>query len=30
MNSSFDNIAASYKKELKDSLGLYGCRDSDI
>jgi len=30
MNSTFDNIADSYDKELKDSLGLYGNRDIGI
>jgi len=30
MNSSFDNIANSYDKELKDSLGLYGGGDISI
>jgi ubiquinone/menaquinone biosynthesis C-methylase UbiE len=30
MNSPFDNIANSYEKELKDSLGLFGNRDISI
>jgi len=30
MNSPFDNIASSYDKELKDSLGLYGNRDINV